>query len=634
LIRLVALASLLLAAPALAATPSGQRAVVALIVTNNRSAELGRPDLRYADDDGAKYYELFRMMAPEDQVALLTDFDSDTARLFPELTAVAKTPSRANVERAAELLARKVDALGAQGATTDFYFIYAGHGDIDRGRGFVELTDSAMNADDLEALLLRRVHAAHMHVILDSCNSFFVLNPRKPGGRRFPTPKDAAAELAAKFPNLGVFLSTSAEAQVYEWSELQAGIFSHAVRSGLMGAADANGDGRVSYTELAAFVDVAARDVRNPLYRPTVFARGPGGQNDTAVVDLTNRRAAILELPAGDEQRLTVRDADDLPWIDLHVEANTRVQLHLPERIGQRVVVQSRALDGAEGAIARRRGAIAAGQATVLAQLSPEEERGEARGVGELFRALFSAPFGPRALAAYLAAGADAAPAIGIAQEDVARMRLLLRHTAEIDRARRLTMAATGYGLSAVGLGLGSWLVATGPDVHTQPLQWGLGTGLLAGAGISLIVATVHTLRRSKAESILAEFESRFSAAGSDRARVVAQTEQQLFRLYDDEHKDRRLSFVFGWVLAGVGSLGLGLTAIPALSRSTTVDLLRVGFALATAGGVAAGVQASFETPIERMVKLWSEDPGIQRLPRLGVTATTRGASLALSGSF
>jgi len=42
---------------------------------------------------------------------------------------------------------------------------------------------------------------------------------------------------------VGVFLSTSAESEVFGWSELQSGVFSHAVRSGLMGAADANHDG-------------------------------------------------------------------------------------------------------------------------------------------------------------------------------------------------------------------------------------------------------------------------------------------------------------------------------------------------------------------------------------------------------
>jgi len=44
---------------------------------------LAQHGIRYADDDGAKYFELFRMVAGDADVELLTDFDADSARLFP-----------------------------------------------------------------------------------------------------------------------------------------------------------------------------------------------------------------------------------------------------------------------------------------------------------------------------------------------------------------------------------------------------------------------------------------------------------------------------------------------------------------------------------------------------------------------
>ena len=47
------------------------------------------------------------------------------------------------------------------------------------------------------------------------------------------------------------------------------------VRSGLLGAADANGDGSISYLKLAAFVHTATADVRNPDATPRVAARAP-----------------------------------------------------------------------------------------------------------------------------------------------------------------------------------------------------------------------------------------------------------------------------------------------------------------------------------------------------------------------
>ena len=638
MIRLSALVlALLLGASANGAEPPAGRSVLALIVTNNRSAQLGRPDLRYADDDGAKYYELFRMLAPAEQVTLLTDLDPDTARLFPKLVAIAKPPSRAQVVQATEALARQVDGLRTQGHPTDFYFIYAGHGDIDQGRGFIELSDAAVNADDLDALIFRRIHATNTHIILDSCNSFFVLNPRKPGGRRFPSSQEAAEAIAARLPNVGVFLSTSAEAQVYEWSELQSGIFSHAVRSGLTGAADVDGDGRVSYTELAAFVNLAAKDVRNPLYRPTVFARGPGGRNDSPMIDLATANAATLELPAGEERRITVRDGDDLPWIDLHTEADNAVRLRLPEKVREQLTVDSRSLDASGRLVVRREGVASVDHPTLLAQLATRAASENARGPSDLFRALFSQPFGPHALAAYLAdASTTSAPPIGIAQEDIARMRLLLRHTAEIDRARRLAGAAITFGLGGLSAGLGSWIVATRSDLGTQTVEWSVGVALVATAGMDCLLGTILALRRSNGERISSEFEAEIANPKVDQQQLVARTEQRLFRLYQDERHSRRMGFVLGWAVSAVGTLGLALSAIPSDTKTNASSIIAVrgAFALVTVLGLANGIESSFETPIERMVRLWSEDPGIQRIPRVGVTPASAGPALSLSGRF
>src|SRR5947209_7478185 len=61
--------------PTGAATHPAQTAVFAIVVTNNRSARLDRPDLQYDDDDGARYYQMFRGVAPAAQVRLLTRFD-------------------------------------------------------------------------------------------------------------------------------------------------------------------------------------------------------------------------------------------------------------------------------------------------------------------------------------------------------------------------------------------------------------------------------------------------------------------------------------------------------------------------------------------------------------------------------
>src|SRR6188472_1924706 len=89
---------------AVTTTPGGapvQRpAVVALIVANNESHRAGRSALQNADDDGAKYYDVFSTVAQSDDVVLLTTLDHDTERIFPHLVGKVPAPSRANYEDA------------------------------------------------------------------------------------------------------------------------------------------------------------------------------------------------------------------------------------------------------------------------------------------------------------------------------------------------------------------------------------------------------------------------------------------------------------------------------------------------------------------------------------------------------
>lgn len=394
--------SLALGAGAAASPGPAEPASLVLIVASNRGARSGRAPLQYADDDAAKYHEVFAAIAGEARTILLTDFDRDTARLFPSLLDKARSPSRAQLDLAEHRLALQAAELRRAGRSVRFYFVFAGHGDVDGGRGFLELSDGPFTAEDLQRLVAA-VGASEAHVILDSCNSFFVVNPRKPGGSRFPTPRDAAEALARRLPNVGVFLSTSAQAEVYEWSELQSGVFSHAVRSGLLGAADASGDGQVSYDELAAFVDTSVAAIKNPSFRPRVFARGPNGEDGRAILDLPAARTALVVDEPG-PVRLAVRDLDGLRWLDAHVEAGAAVRLWFPAALRPRLEVDRLSL--------RRQGVHLdaslrlpeEGEAPVqLSALPPAGATVAMRGVGEIFEALFARPYGPTALAAWQA---------------------------------------------------------------------------------------------------------------------------------------------------------------------------------------------------------------------------------------
>ena len=111
-------------------------AVFALIITNNRSYSNARPDLQYADDDGARYYSFFRMVATESNVTLLTGFDEPTRRLYPDLERRTGRPTRAELDLAIRRLKGLVARAKTEKMRTVFYLVFAGHRHVDKGKGF------------------------------------------------------------------------------------------------------------------------------------------------------------------------------------------------------------------------------------------------------------------------------------------------------------------------------------------------------------------------------------------------------------------------------------------------------------------------------------------------------------------
>jgi hypothetical protein len=153
-------ASVLILIPWASVAQAEETRTFALVVTNNRSSSLSMPDLQYADDDGARYYRLFRSVADADSIVLLTTFDRASAASYPELLVVAKAPTKAAVESAAQWIAAAVQSARAAGLKTAFYFVYAGHGDVEQGRGTIDLEDGRVDGQFLERTIIETVKDA------------------------------------------------------------------------------------------------------------------------------------------------------------------------------------------------------------------------------------------------------------------------------------------------------------------------------------------------------------------------------------------------------------------------------------------------------------------------------------------
>ncbi len=604
----------------------------AVVVGNNVSLDGGRPDLHYADDDAARYFDMLQPLAPG-RVTLLAKLDRDTERLFPDARRHAVTPRRAQLLNAGKRLAEQVRAAKQRGLQTEVYFVFAGHGDVDRGTGYVELADGRFDANDLERWL-RSIPFTRAHVILDSCNSFFMLGVRKPGGRHFATAADSARSLAARLPNVGVFLSTSSEGETFEWSEIQSGIFSHVVRSGLLGAADADGDGSVSYVELAGFVDTATGDVKNPNMRPHVYFRGPGARDDAPILSRMPE-AGVRRFSLRDALglRVRLRDAEGLVLLDAHSEPGTPLHLALPEQwVGGAVVERT-----AKGERTAKMYTLPDSTEPVrLDALQPIAMRGAARGPAEVFEKLFARPYGPLALANYRSERSTRpAQVFGVSRDDARRMELVLSEIAGAERNQRLMggVVLLGAGALVGGAGLSAFQFADDWDGVSRKEAHEAGATFSAIGAAYMLGGGYMLLSTSSGEEAAEEFRLTLRDTG-DYTKAFAVADARLQEMIETE---QRLRWIRGIVGGGLLAAGLGSIVVSEFSDNTPEQRVInriVGGAVGLMGATALGASLLVDSPAERLMRVWRDDSSLIQVQPTAAVSSEGAFVLGLSGTF
>jgi hypothetical protein len=327
--------ALVMASVLVCASASARTKTYAVVIAENRSLDPGVKPLQFADDDGAKTWELFSLFA--DRTALFVVLDADTARMHPEAARNAESPERAAIfDKLARFnaeMARDID----RGDEPELFFIYAGHGDVDgNGQGYVNLRDAKLTRAELYRDVIAPSKARFVHVVVDACKSYFLVNARGAQKRwvddSVPAEEGAAGdahlqafleeEQLERHPRAGVIVATSGDQETHEWARYRGGILSHELRSALSGAADVNGDGRIEYSELRAFLAAANARVRNPEARVDVFARAPALDRHHALVDLRQLGASAryLHFGAGLGGRFFVEDDRGVRVADLNKE--------------------------------------------------------------------------------------------------------------------------------------------------------------------------------------------------------------------------------------------------------------------------------------------------------------------------
>jgi hypothetical protein len=367
-------------------------ALFALIVGVNKSVDADLPPLAYADDDALRYHDLFRSLGA--RTYLLTRPDGNTRRVSPQAVAEAREPRRQELTQALAALATDIGRGRARSVRTVFYFIYAGHGNSsDDQTAYLTLEDARLGGSDIAREVVDAVGADETHVIVDACYSYLLAYGRGPGGRRREVHGFSGFGELARRQNVGLLLSTSSARESHEWEGFQAGVFSHEVRSGLYGAADADGDGRVSYREIAAFVARANAAIPNEQLRPDVFARPPAGSG--GIVDLRRGLARRLTVGADVAQaHYLLEDERGNRLADFHKARGQAVSLLRPASAG--TLYLRRVGDNQEFEVPMTPDVV------LVDDLLPTPSRSTARGAARhAFNLVFSLPFDQSSVSAY-----------------------------------------------------------------------------------------------------------------------------------------------------------------------------------------------------------------------------------------
>jgi hypothetical protein len=489
-VALVALVALT-AGPARAAAPP---LAVAIVVGSNHSPSSSFEDLRYGDDDAVQNARTLAMLGAE--TTLLVAPDAETRELFPK-TQPQGPATRAALRAAFDGAKAKLAAAHAAGRATELYFLFAGHGDLADGRPFLQLDDARLWREDL-AELLRTAGADENHVIVDACYAASFVSDRGPGGERESLPAGFSRVTAGWPARTGFLTARSASGQTHEWAEYQSGVFSHELRSGLVGAADVNLDGKVTYREIAAFVRRANEAIPNRRYRPEVSTSPPGGDLDATLATLPEG-PIVLEMDAEPAGRAFVESEAGIRLVDMHAAAGTHLLVRLPVDLGS-LFVEQESTPNVPSSMREFRVEAKPGRVR-MSTLAMAEPHVTARGAGhEAFMHLFADPFDAGAVSAFNLDASDAATLKWQHDADVAaHARTVRRKVALSLWGASVATAAVGAGFVLSGRSLydadhpisGASSLKAADDKPTVDQRYRVGETLLGVAGAAAVSGAV-----------------------------------------------------------------------------------------------------------------------------------------------
>jgi len=263
--------------------------VIALCLSARARADVTRYAVVIGYNDGHKDEQTLRYA--EDDARRLAEVLIDLGGFAAEHVTVLRGPTADAVQ--ARLIDLN-DRIRTRGEPALLVVFFSGHADALA----LHLGDGSLPLERLEQLV-RGSAASFRLLIVDACRSGALT--RVKGGSAVPAP---TLRLAERLPADGVVVwtSSSANEDAQESDELGGSFFTHYLISGLLGAADSNGDGAVTLDEAYPYAyEATVRATSRTLagVQHATFRHDTHGLSDVTLTWMTARSRGLLVFPAG-----------------------------------------------------------------------------------------------------------------------------------------------------------------------------------------------------------------------------------------------------------------------------------------------------------------------------------------------
>jgi len=266
----------------------------------------GRQRLLYAGDDASKMAQTM----------------SDIGGIAPEDSTLLINPTAAEIRSELNHVGQNVSDVGTLVRRTEVMFYYSGHSDEN---GLLVKGEQILYKEIRDQL--DQAGADVVIAVLDSCSSGAITR-LKGGQRRSPFLIDESSSMEGH-----AFLTSSSETELSQESDrIGASFFTHYLISGLRGAADTTGDGRVTLNEIyqhtfdetLAQTESTIGGPQHPAYEIQLTGTG-----DLILTDLTVPTSA-LQLSGELEGRFSVRNSQGRLVAEFSKPLGDTLKLALP----------------------------------------------------------------------------------------------------------------------------------------------------------------------------------------------------------------------------------------------------------------------------------------------------------------